>query len=218
MCRSPHLTHAFSMARHRRAGARGAVLRPSPLRGGWLRPGPPRWPACRCSAPIRGLRCGSSGGPHGQPRPLWGRGPLSPARGPRRLWGRALALRSRRPGVPPRRAPLRVACRWRGGSPPRRPSPLVGGALAVGGAPPGGASLCLPGGVFRRCGGGWRGVRRAGIQSRWLRHPGFAGAAYMRTANALAYSHAPHSLSASAYNIVTSGLSCCSAACTFARS
>lgn len=53
---------------------------------------------------------------------------------------------------------------------------------------------------------------------RWLRHPGCAGAAYMRTAFALAYPHAPHSLSASAYSIVTSGLSCCSAACTFARS
>lgn len=132
------------MARNRRAGARGAVLRPSPLRGGWLRPGPPRWPACRCSAPIRGLRCGFSGGPRAQPRPLWGRGPLSPARGPRRLWGRALVWRSRWPGVPPRRAPLRVAGRWRGGSPPRRPSPAVPVAVAVGGAPPAGASLRLP--------------------------------------------------------------------------
>lgn len=47
-----------------------------------------------------------------------------------------------------------------------------------------------------------------GIQSWWLRHPGFAGAAYMRTAIALAYPHAPQSLSANAYNIVTSGLSC----------
>lgn len=131
------------MARNRRAGARGAVLRPSPLRGGWLRPGPPRWPACRCSAPFRGLRCGFSGGPHAQPRPLRGRGPLSPARGPGRLWGRALAWRFRGPGVPPRRAPLRVAGRWRGGSPPRRPSLPVPVALAVGGPPPGGGFALL---------------------------------------------------------------------------
>lgn len=93
------------MARNRRAGARRAVLRPSPLCGGWLRAGPPRWPACRCSAPF-----GASAA-----APRWGAwaapfgGSLSPARAPRRLWGRALVWRVRRLGLPPRCAPRCVA-------------------------------------------------------------------------------------------------------------
>ena len=146
MCRSPHLTRAYSMARHRRAGARGAVLRPSPLRGGWLRPGPPRWPACRCSAPLRGppLRlqrwaaCAAPS-PSGPGFAFACARPAPPVGS-----GLGLVVPSARCAPPPRAAPRCWSLARR--VPPSAPLAAGRGALAVGGAPPAGASLCSPAG------------------------------------------------------------------------
>ena len=204
----------------------------------WLRPLPPmaalasvqaRRPSpCPCSAPTSGaLRRASSVAAGRRAMPV---APCSAAAGP--LPRGCLAARAAC-GSPPvlvaasapparRLAPTRGVARRR--VPPWAAAWLVAAAaLVVGGAPPWGLTTCP------------HGSSAAAAAARWLRPPGPPGdrhtkrryalgateppPAYMRAGlRPLASPHPPHSLSARAYSIVTSGRSCSSAAWTFARS
>ena len=190
----------------------------APAFGGWLRPGRPRWPACpvlgRASRPAPGLQ-------------RWGAW-AAPLRGvrfrppaPRAACGVGAWLGVRGSSVcpPPRATPARGVVRV--AVPPSAPLAAACLGLALGGAPPGWgfASLARRGvpPLRRRLArlAPRRHTKRVALPLPWLRQGGIHAT---RAAGPLASPHAPHSLSASAYSIVTSGLSCCSAFCTFARS
>lgn len=215
-CRSPLHSRAYSMARHRRAGARAGAVS-APACGGWLRPpvlaGPLAAARPHFGASAAAPSVGRMGGP------LRGFAVARPRPAPPVGSGLGLALAAARCAPRPALLPRGGSCAWR--FPPRRPSLPLSWVWRSAALRRAGASLRLPGGVFRRCSGGWRGLRRAGIQSEWLCHSPWlrqGGIHAIRAPGPLAYPHAPHSLSASAYSIVTSGLSCCNAFCTFARS
>lgn len=108
-----------------RRGVGGPALRPAPS-GRWLRLGPRSVPRLPLLGPTAGPPLRLTRWAHGQPRPRWGRGPLSPARAPSGpLAGRSWVVAVARFRPPARRAPRRP---WRrlspfaaAGPPPRRP-------------------------------------------------------------------------------------------------
>lgn len=147
-----------------RRGVGGPALRPAPP-GRWLRLGPRSVPRLPLLGPTSGPPLRLTRWAHGQPRPLRGRGPLSPARAPSGpLAGRSWVVAVARFRPPARRAPRRP---WRRLSPFAAAGPPLGGPLAAAGrgrsggpsSGAGGASLCsaraafAPGlpSCFRRC-------------------------------------------------------------------
>lgn len=214
-CRSPLPSLRKSMARRRRACARAAPLRPR------LRRLASPWPSSLARLPRARPRCGASAGASAVGRvggPLRGFAIARPRPAPPVGSGLGLALAwcwcAPRPALLPRGG----SCAWR--VPPRRPSALLVGAWLSAALRRLGLRFACRRGVpplRRRLArlSPRRHTKRVALPLPWLRQGGIHAT---RAAGPLASPHSPHSLSASAYSIVTSGLSCCNAFCTFARS
>ena len=193
-------------------------LRPSAARSA-CRPLPP--PAARAAPAPRAPRCGPR---CGAGRLGWPALALSAALAlgllrarcacPSRRCGLSLPPWAARPARgPPSAAPLGLRFACPRGS--RRGASCGAAPRFFGPRPPG------VGGVARRLRAAFAACAALAPSAQVYKAASLASAApplsIHAIRSALAYPHEPQSLSASAYNIVTSGRSCSSAACTFAR-